>query len=468
MNKLFFAFAVPIVLAAIPRELIPIVNMTVIEHRMLAIFVMAVLFWVLEPIPIFATSVMVVALQLVTISNRGMIWLRDNGNESEFGELLDYKDLLQTFASPIIMLFLGGFFLAIAATKYRLDVNLARVFLRPFGSNPQRVMLGLMLITAVFSMFMSNTATTALMLAVLAPVLKLFRPDDPGRIAFVLCIPFAANIGGIGTPIGTPPNAVAMKYLTGEISIGFGEWMVFGVPFSLLLLFFAWRLLLWFSPPQEDKIGLLIQGSFLKSRQAIIVYFIFGSTILLWLTEHIHGMSSHVVAMLPVTVFVATRIVTSKDLKKISWDVLWLISGGIALGLGLEKTGLSKHMIESVPLDRFPPILIILIATFLAIMMSTFISNTATANLLLPLVAALGSSLSSLEALGGDKLLILLVAFSCSLAMGLPISTPPNAMAYATDMIGTKELLKSGCIVGGIGLLLLYLMAYILRQIGFV
>ena len=130
-----------------------------------------------------------------------------------------------------------------AATKYHLDVYLARVFLRPFGESPKFVMLGIIITTAVFSMFMSNTATTALMITIVTPVLRLLPNDDLGRTALVLCIPLAANIGGIRTPIGTPPNAVAMKYLVGEQAISFGGWMAFGVPFSICLLAIVWTLL---------------------------------------------------------------------------------------------------------------------------------------------------------------------------------------------------------------------------------
>ena len=149
-------------------------GLTLIQHRMLMIFCLAVLCWILEPIPIFATSVLLIFLELLLVSNKSLIWLRQGYEENLLGILLPYDELLKTFASPIIMLFLGGFFLAIAATKYRLDRNLARVLLRPFGNDPRFVMLGLMMITAVFLMFISNTATTALMLAILAPVLKLF------------------------------------------------------------------------------------------------------------------------------------------------------------------------------------------------------------------------------------------------------------------------------------------------------
>ncbi|MGK5093237.1 SLC13 family permease [Deltaproteobacteria bacterium TL4] len=467
MKKLLISIIIPLVILFLPQTWIPIVDMSLVEHRMLAIFVMAVMFWVLEPIPNFATSVLVVGAQLLLISNKGPIWFRSSENVVNFGTLIDYQTLLQTFSSPIIMLFLGGFFLAMAATKYRLDVNLASVCLKPFGTNPKFVMLGLMLITAVFSMFMSNTATTALMLAILTPVLKLFKDDDPGRIAFVLSIPFAANIGGIGTPIGTPPNAVAMKYLTGANAVSFSDWMAFGVPFALIMLLLTWQLLVLFSPPREQHIELMIKAKFDKSLKAIIVYITFGITLVLWLTENLHGMNSYVVAMIPVVIFVVTKIINKEDLKKVSWDVLWLIAGGIALGLGLENTGLSKHMIASIPFDTFSPAIIVISATILALIMSSLISHTATANLLLPLMAALGTSLSSLSTLGGGKMLVILVTLSCSFAMALPISTPPNAMAYATGLVSNKDLLKTGSLVSVIGLILSYGMAYILRQVGF-
>ncbi len=168
-----------------------------------------------------------------------------------------------------------------AATKYRLDVNLARVLLKPFGTQPKYVMFGLMLITAIFSMFMSNTATTAMMLSILAPVIALFGAKDPGKIAFALCIPVAANIGGIGTPIGTPPNAIALKYLTGENLITFGEWMFFGVPFVAVLLVFAWMLINMLYPAKQEKIELTIKGKFLKTPKAITVYITFALTIIL-------------------------------------------------------------------------------------------------------------------------------------------------------------------------------------------
>jgi sodium-dependent dicarboxylate transporter 2/3/5 len=212
---------------------------------------------------------------------------------------------------------------------------------------------------------------------------------------------------------------------------------------------------------------LVIEGSFMSSWKAWVVYLIFASTILLWLTGKLHGLNSYIVAMLPVFVFLATRILGKDDLKLLSWDVLWLISGGIALGYGLEETGLSRVMIEQVPFSQLDPMLIVISATVLALLMSTFISNTATANLLLPLMAALGSSEAGLQALGGEMMLILVVTFSCSFAMALPVSTPPNAMAFATGLLPSSVLLRMGALVSVIGLACAYLMGWILKQVGF-
>lgn len=128
-------------------------------------------------------------------------------------------------------------------------MNLAKVLLKPFGTNPKFVLLGLMSVTALFSMFMSNTATAAMMLAILTPVLALFTPEDKGRAAFALAIPIAANLGGIGTPIGTPPNAIALKALQGMgLDVSFGKWLMFGIPFVIVMILIAWLLLLWLFP----------------------------------------------------------------------------------------------------------------------------------------------------------------------------------------------------------------------------
>lgn len=457
---------IPLIILLMPLSAFPFEGMTIIQQRVIAIFLLAALCWVFEPIPIYATSVVIIVLELLMVSDKGLFLFKINQDAAHFGELLNYTDIMATFASPIIMLFLGGFFLAMAATKYRLDVNLARVLLKPFGTDPKFVMLGLMLITGIFSMFMSNTATTAMMLSILTPVIAVFGPKDPGRIAFALCIPIAANIGGIGTPIGTPPNAIALKYLVGDNLITFGEWMVFGVPFVIIMMALAWFLIVYLYPAKQTSMNLDIKGKFLKTPKAITVYITFAGTILLWLMGSSHGMNSYTVALIPVAIFSITGIINKEDLKKISWDVLWLVSGGIALGLALDKTGLAKLVVHSIPFDAYSPYVVLFGAAFLCLIMANFMSHTATANLLMPIMAALGTSMTSLTPLGGELTLILIVTFAASLGMSLPISTPPNALAHATGNVESSQMAKTGVILGVVGVLLSFVMVWILHSVG--
>ncbi|MEZ8823881.1 DASS family sodium-coupled anion symporter [Vibrio amylolyticus] len=464
--KYIIPIVIPLIILMLPLSAFPFEGLTIIQQRVIAIFLLAALCWVFEPIPIYATSVVIIVLLLLMVSNKGVFFFRLDEGQAHFGELLQYQEIMATFSSPIIMLFLGGFFLAMAATKYRLDVNLARVLLKPFGQQPKYVMLGLMLITGIFSMFMSNTATTAMMLSILTPVIAVFSPKDPGRIAFALCIPVAANIGGIGTPIGTPPNAIALKYLVGDNLITFGEWMAFGVPFVVVMMALAWFLIGFIYKADQKTIELSIKGKFLKTPKAIVVYVTFAMTILLWLMGSSHGMNSYTVALIPVAVFSITGIINKEDLKKISWDVLWLVSGGIALGLALDKTGLAQLMVHSIPFDAYSPYVVLFGAAFLCLLMANFMSHTATANLLMPIMAALGASMTSLTPLGGELTLILVVTFAASLGMSLPISTPPNALAHATGHVQTNQMAKVGVILGVVGVMLSFVLVWILHSVG--
>lgn len=464
--KYIIPLLIPMLVLMLPATAFPFEGLTVIQQRVIAIFLLAALLWVFEPIPIYSTSVVIIVLEVLMLSDKGFILFRLGEGTSEFGVLLKSTEIMATFANPIIMLFLGGFFLAMAATKYRLDVNLARVLLKPFGNNPKYVMLGLMMITAVFSMFMSNTATTAMMLSILTPVIAVFGPKDPGRVAFALCIPVAANIGGIGTPIGTPPNAIALKYLVGDNLITFAEWMAFGIPFVVILMALAWLLIEFMYRAEQKTIELTIKGKFLKTPKAIIVYITFASTILLWMLGSLHGMNSYSVALIPVAVFSVTGIIGKEDLKMISWDVLWLVSGGIALGLALDKTGLAELVVHSIPFDQYSPYVVILGAAILCLLMANFMSHTATANLLMPIMAALGASMTSLNPLGGEVTLILVVTFAASLGMSLPISTPPNALAHATGNVQSQQMAKVGIILGILGVLMSFVMVWILNMVG--
>ena len=379
----------------------------------------------------------------------------------EFGSVIKYRDLMATFADPIIMLFLGGFILAIAATKCGLDVSLARVMLKPFGTKSENVLLGFIIVTAFFSMFISNTATAAMMLTILAPVLRALPADGKGKIGLALSIPVAANIGGIGTPIGTPPNAIALKYLNDEIglNIGFSDWMLFMFPFVIVLLVISWFVLLKMFPFKQKNIDLVIEGEFRKDPKAYIVYITFAATVAMWLLDKYTGVNANTVAMIPIAVFCATGIVNRRDLEEINWSVLWMVAGGFALGVALNKTGLAQHMVSSIPFDTWSPVLVIIGSGLVCWLMANFISHTATATLLVPILAAVGIGMGdSLLSVGGNQTLLIGIAVASSLAMMLPISTPPNALAHATGLIEQKDMQKVGIILGLLGLVMGYIL----------
>lgn len=455
--KLLICFAIPFLVLMIPIDSIPIDNLTVIQHRLLAIFLLAALLWVLEPVPVFATSILIIALELMMISNKGLHFFRAPPEGHEFGELMSYTDIFSAFSSPIIILFMGGFALAIAASKYELDNNLARILLKPFGTEPRFIMLGLMLITAVFSMFMSNTATTVMMLSLLGPIVASAPKGDVGIKALVLCVPIAANTGGIATPIGTPPNAIALQYLTGENSIDFLSWMMMGLPFVIIQLTLAWFLLQKLFPSSQKTMVLKLEGTFQKNWRAIVVYITFAATILLWMTTKVHGMNTYVVSIIPLAVFTLTGIMGKEELKQINWDVLWLVAGGIAIGIALDKTGLAVALANAIDYSSLSPIAIVVTLSLVCWMMANFMSNTATANLLMPIAAAIGASMENLSSIGGMQGLLVVVAFSASLAMILPVSTPPNSLAYSTGLIESKDMAKMGIIMGVIGLFIVFI-----------
>ncbi len=463
------------IVAALVVWCLPVENwidgMTIIQKRTLAIFLFAILMWLFEAVPAWTTSVMVVVLLLFTTSNSSLVFFK--GDAAAIGQVTSYKSLLHCFADPIIMLFIGGFVLAIAASKSGLDLWLARVMLKPFGKNPKYVLLGFLIVTGIFSMFLSNTATAAMMLTFLGPILKALPADGKGKTALALAIPIAANVGGLGTPIGTPPNAIALKYLE-EIGIyvGFGQWMAFMAPFAIILLIIAWFMLLKMFPFKAKSIELNIEGELKKDWRSVVVYVTFVVTVLLWvLGPKVIGVNANVVAMLPVGVFAICGILTKRDLEEISWSVLWMVAGGFALGVALQETGLATTLINAIPFGSWPAVIMVVGSGLICYLMANFISHTATASLLVPILAAVGASAQvaqNLVPLGGVSTLLIGVAIGSSLGMVLPISTPPNAIAAATGMIEQKDMVKTGLFMGVVGLVLGYGMLIVLGSTGLI
>lgn len=465
----FVSFILTVIVWNLPSTFFGIDGLTTVQQRVIAIFVMAVMLWLTEAIPAWATSVTIIFVLLFFVSNSSFKFMQ--GSEGQYGQLLDSVGIMACFADPTIILFLGGFILAIAATKSGLDVWMAKVMIKPFGKKSENVLLGFLLITGIFSMFISNTATAAMMLTFLTPVFKALPANGKGRIALTMAIPIGANLGGMGTPIGTPPNAFAYKVLndpTGmNLDISFGHWMAVMVPLVIVLLIIAWFLLRKLFPFSQKTIELHIEGDVKHNWRSVVVGATFFVTIVLWIFGKQIGINANTVAMLPIAVFAFSGVISAKDLQQIDWGVIWMVAGGFALGLAMNGTGLAKVAVESIPFGSWSPIVILIISGLVCYFLSNFISNTATAALLIPILSVVCSGMGDkLSIIGGDPTILVGIAVAASAAMSLPISTPPNAIAYSTGLINQKDMAKTGIIVGVTTLALGFCMLIVLGKCG--
>lgn len=454
--KALFASITSIVICCLPADTFGIDGLTFNEQIVIGLFVWAALMWVSEAIPSWSTSVCIIVILLLTVSDKALSFMAHEGVDG-YGDPISFKSILASFSDPTIMLFIGGFVLAIGMAKVKLDLVAARVMLKPFGTKSENVLLGFILVTAIFSAFVSNTATAAMMLAFLTPVLKALPADGKGRIALAMAIPVGANLGGIMTPIGTPPNTIALGYLNETLgaNISFGEWVMKMTPFVFILLVFAWFLLRFMFPFKQKTIELTIEGKLEPGKQSYIVIAAFIITIFLWcFSEPLGlGLNSYIVAMIPVGLFAMTGVLTRRDLEEVNWSVLWMVAGGFALGLALNSTKLSDHLIGAIPFGHWSLIVVMIVAMLVCFLFSNFISNSATASLLVPVLGVVAGAMTTHtgDASIAPRMLVA-VAIAASVSMMLPISTPPNAIAHSTGMIEQKDMVKVGAIMGFLGL----------------
>ncbi len=406
-------------------------------RRALFILVLAAGLWVTEAMAAFAVALVVMALEIRLLGGLGR-----GGVETEA-----WLRFLRPWSSPIIWLFLGGFALAKAASRTGLDRTLASRVLEWSGGRPGRTLLGAMGLTFAFSMFMSNTATTAMMLAAVGPIVAGLRRDEPFAKALLLGIPLAANLGGMGTIIGSPPNAIAAATLAPAQPIGFSLWMLVAVPPSLVLAGVALLYLRHRYPAGVARIelgGLAHPGEEarrLPRWKQWLVMGMFFITVGLWMTGELHGIPLPVVSFLPITVFAATGVLEDSDVRGFQWDVLLLVAGGLSLGVAVAETGLARWLVGFVP-EGLGKMGLALVLAFLASGLSNFMSNTAAANILVPLGAALGTAV--------DPTVVVPIALGASAAMCLPISTPPNALAFSSGKVAAREFLGPGLLMGAL------------------
>jgi sodium-dependent dicarboxylate transporter 2/3/5 len=338
---------------------------------------------------------------------------------------------------PVLALFLAGFALAAAASAQGADRAVAGLALRLSRGRPVRLVVMVALATAVLSMWMSNVAAAALMLGALRPIVDGDESQAGSlRRPLLLAIALAADVGGIATPVGTGSNGIAMAALEGSHPISFVQWMVFGVPLAFGLLAAALVVIVWRIRP-AGAITLPKDKPAPVTRSTWLLYVVFGATILLWLTEPLHGIRAWVVALGAVGALVLTRLIRRGDVQRMDWSTLFLIAGGIALGALLDESGLVGAGASHIPLASAPPFVRLLALCVVSASLSAVMSNTATAAFLVPLALTLDPAPST----------AIIVAVSASLGVPFVISTPPNAMAVGTGLLRSRDLLVPGIII---------------------
>ena len=442
----------------------------------LAVTLWVATWWITEAVPIPVASLLPIVLLPLTGA-------------------LDPGDVTSSYGDDIIFLFLGGFFIATAMEKWNLHRRIALAIIAFIGTSTQRILLGFMVATAFLSMWVSNTAAVMMMvpmgLAITAQVASALKgkPEEKElpkfEKALIFGIGYAGTIGGLGTLIGTPPNiilAAQVKELFG-VEISFAGWMLIAVPIVIVLTLATWLYLgrVTFKMSikglpggkeviQEERHGL---GKMIFEEKVVSAVFIFAA--FMWITREFiwigimpdlkDGMIAIVAAALlftiPTTKKHASRILDWEDSKEIPWGVLLLFGGGLAIAAGFRETGLSEWIGSQLTvLDGFHILIIISLSTLLVLALTEITSNTATATMILPVLASLALALQI-----HPFALMVPAAMAANCAFMLPVGTPPNAIIFATGRLRIVEMVRVGFFVNIFALFLIVMIVYWLMPI---
>lgn len=388
------------------------------------------------------------------------------------------------YANPTIFLFMGGFVLGLAMQRWNLHKRIALMTLLAVGTKPSHQIGGFMIATGFLSMWVSNTATAIMMLPIGLSVVSMFENDDPAAVrkyatALLLAIAYAASLGGIGTIIGTPPNALLVAYLADnhDIHIGFGQWMLIGVPISVLMLITVWFLLARkdfglnaennsreLLQKQLTDLGPMSRGEktvgivFLLTAAAWIFQPLLSSSLIPWLNDTIIAIASAIIMFLIPVDREKGNLMDWETASKMPWGVLLLFGGGLSLAAVITSSGLAVWIAESLAvIGMLPTLAIVLVITAVIIFLTEITSNTATAAAFLPLMGAL--------AMAQDVSPILYAvpaAVAASCAFMMPVATPPNAIVFGTGHMKITDMISAGFKLNIAGVIIVGLLAYYL------
>ena len=409
------------------------------QRAVLFLFLLAVGLWITEAVPAFAVGLLIMGYLVFAL-----------GTTLIHPQPWDVRPYLNTWSSPVIWLMLGGFFMAEGLSRTGLDRYLFAAAIKPAGTRPSAVLLAVMLTSGIASMFISNTSTTVLMIGAVLPLVRQLGRKEPFSRALMVAIPLAASVGGMGTIIGSPPNAIAVG-VAAEYGrqIDFVQWMAIGVPAAIVLIFVAWRILLRLYPASTNEVRLEVDSmdepELPGLRERVIVAAVSLLTVGLWLTTPLHGIHVAAISLIPIVGLTMTQVLGAADVRGLPWDTLMLVAGGLSLGAAVTDTGLAERLaswlvfLTALNLD----VLVYAALALVTVVLSNFMSNTATVSLVLPVSVALVP--------GRELEMCLILGLSASCALLLPVSTPPNAVAFATGEIRTKDLRPGGILIGLLG-----------------
>lgn len=434
-----------------------------------AVALLMATWWITEALPIAATALLPIVLFPVL-------------------EISGIEKTLSPYAHPLIFLFLGGFVIAIAMEKWELHRRIALNIIRFVGTRPNSIVLGFILASAFLSMWVSNTATALMMLPIALSVLKLVdqragpsQSTNHFSLCLLLGVAYGCNVGGMGTLIGTPPNALLAGFMADNygVQISFANWLLFGIPLLLVALPTLYMVLTkWVYPIRMERLpgGEELVRDKLRQLGTISgpetkVGVVFVATALSWicrplLSDLIPGLSDTGIAiaaglsffLIPVQSEEQSFIMKWNDVEELPWGVLLLFGGGLSLASAINSTGLAEWIGQGVQgLAGWPTVLLLLLVVTLIVYLTELTSNTATTAAFLPILGSVGAGLGQ-----APLLFALPVALAASCAFMLPVATPPNAIIYGSDRIRIPEMVKAGMWLNLVFIIITTLMSYYL------
>ncbi len=468
MNKRMVSIFGGVAVFVLLNLLTPFADLPIVACRVISVVFLMLTLWISEAVPIPVTALLPMILFPLL-------------------EVMPLKDVTSNYSHPIVYLFFGGFVIAIAMQKWQLHRRIALSIVRKTGTNANGIILGFMLATAFLSMWISNTATTVMMLPIAVSVLEIILPacgnhSDLSKsekyfaLSLMLSIAYAANIGGTATLTGTPPNAIFAGFMdeTYGYVIEYSTWMIIGVPFALVLLFLCWWLICFFIYPNNlgllEEAGSLIEeqyqclGKMDYAEKAVMVVFV--STALLWIFKGllpVYYVEDSIIAVAAaVSLFLIPMpekkgfILDWEDMRNLPWGILLLFGGGLSVAAAMKSSGLVEVIGSHITTFSSHGILIVLVLSlFIVLLLTECMSNLALITVFLPVLAAM-----SLE-LGENPLLFTVGAtLASSCAFMLPMATPPNAIVFASGYIHIPQMVRAGIIMNIVSIALIVICVY--------